>query len=146
MLLLPLTPSLYICLKGFRNNFWRKLGQVISKTLFTIQSRTFHMQKKKKNQAKLDRTRKLWYMLLCNFWPLWSKIYFWMSDWALGFISTKFSEYEVLSRLATRGTTRILFCYSRYQVLKSILYQNIAMLQKVISKIVWKLLFCFLRL
>ena len=37
-----------------------------------------------RNQAKLVVTRKLWHLLLPNFWPLVPKSYFWKENWTLG--------------------------------------------------------------
>ena len=41
----------------------------------------------------MDRTEKLWYVLLHNLWPLLQHFYFWKRDWALGSTSTEFSDF-----------------------------------------------------
>ena len=43
----------------------------------------------------MDKTKKLWNLILCNFWVLLSDIYFW--DWALASVSTQFEIFLVIS-------------------------------------------------
>ena len=45
-----------------------------------------------RNQAKLDRTRKLWNLLLHNFWPLVPNFYLQKEDWGLGSVSYHFCD------------------------------------------------------
>ena len=42
---------------------------------------------KYRNQAKLDKTRKLWHLLLRDIWSLLPKLYFWKEYWGLGYVS-----------------------------------------------------------
>ena len=46
--------------------------------------------KQKKNQAKLSKTKNIWYLLLRKFGPLLPKINFWMEHWTLACVHTKF--------------------------------------------------------
>ena len=39
--------------------------------------------KKQENKAKLNKTRKFWYLFLLKVWPLLPKILFWRGDWTL---------------------------------------------------------------
>ena len=42
-----------------------------------------YLAKSKKKQGKWNRTRKLWYLLWCSFWPLLWKVSFWKRNCAL---------------------------------------------------------------
>ena len=54
---------------------------------------------KRKSRVKLNRTRKIWYLLLHTFWLLFlQSLFFWKRDWALGYIST---QIWVFLKLAT---------------------------------------------
>ena len=69
-------PALYFRYK-------RRLGRIIIKTLFaqTILGKIFAAEWE--SPVKLDRARKIWYLLLCVFWLLLPKFNFWKGDWAL---------------------------------------------------------------
>ena len=67
-----------------------KLRQALSKNLDNFGQIIWS---KVKFGAKLDRTEKLWYVLLHNLWPLLQHFYFWKRDWALGSTSTEFSDF-----------------------------------------------------
>ena len=45
------------------------------------------------NPVKLDRARKVWYLLLRVFWLLLPKFNFWRRDWALGYTRYHVSVY-----------------------------------------------------
>ena len=50
-----------------------------------------------RNQAKLDRTRKLWNLFLCNFWPLVPNFYLRKEDWVLSSASYHFCDIPNIS-------------------------------------------------
>ena len=50
-----------------------------------------------RNQGKRGLTKKLWYLLFCNFRPLLQKCYFWKRLWTLSYISTKFWDFPDIS-------------------------------------------------
>ena len=50
-----------------------------------------------RNPVKLDRARKVWYLLLRVFWLLLLKFNFWNEDWALGYVSTKIWDFPNIS-------------------------------------------------
>ena len=50
-----------------------------------------------RNPLKLDRTRKVWYLLLPGFWLLLPKVNFWKGDWALGYVSTQIWDVPNIS-------------------------------------------------
>ena len=54
-------------------------------------------KKKKRNPIKLDRTRKVWYLLLRVFCLLLPKFNFWNGDWALGYVSTQIWDFPNIS-------------------------------------------------
>ena len=90
------------------------------KIWFVRQSVTNDFAKSKKIQAKLDKTRKLWYLLLHKFLPLLSKINFWSRDLTLPCVSTQFWDFLSLSLScsATRKVTRThKFCQDGFQLL-----------------------------
>ena len=49
---------------------------------------------KYRNQAKLDKTRKLWHLLLRDIWSLLPKLYFWKECWALGYVSIRIGRFS----------------------------------------------------
>ena len=58
-----------------------------------LQSRTKYLEQNR-NPVKLDRTRKVWYLLLRVFWLLLSKFNFWKGDWALDYVSTQIWDFS----------------------------------------------------
>ena len=51
-----------------------------------------------RNQAKLNKTEKLWYLILRIFWQPVPKIYFCNGDWAfLGCVPIKFPNFPIIS-------------------------------------------------
>ena len=52
-----------------------------------------------RNQAKVDRTRKLWNMFLCNFCPLVPNFYLRKGDWVLGSVSCHFCDFPNISNI-----------------------------------------------
>ena len=69
-----------------------------------------YLGKSKKKQGKWNRTRKLWYLLWCSFWPILWKVSFWKRNCALNYGSIFiFRLHDIpdllrfLSRSATRG-------------------------------------------
>ena len=55
---------------------------------------------KSRNQSKLEKTRKLWYIFLCKFLLLLPRFYFWGGYWARCYFSThnlRFSYYLLIS-------------------------------------------------
>ena len=61
----------------------------------TIQGKIFGT--KKRNPVKLDRTRKVWCLLLRAFWLVSLKFNFWKGDWALGYVSTQIWDFPNIS-------------------------------------------------
>ena len=67
---------------------------------------------KYRNQVKLDRTRRGWYLLLRVFWLLLPKLNFWRGDRALGYVSPQIWDFPNISLFP-----KIPSCYTRYYVL-----------------------------
>ena len=72
---------------------------------------------KYRNQAKSDRTKRLWYLLLHNFWLLWPKFYFWKEEWGLGSVSTHFEIFLIFpSFLRSKVFRRLPTCEGKFIV------------------------------
>ena len=81
-----------------------------------------------RNPVKLDRTRKVWYLLLRVFWLLLPKFNFWKEDWALDYVSTivwdfpNISLFPKILSLKSLGNWQLVrqlvyqVCYTRYHV------------------------------
>ena len=50
-----------------------------------------------RNPVKLDRTGKVWYLLLRVFWVLLPEFNFWGGDWALGYVCTQIWDFPNIS-------------------------------------------------
>ena len=127
---------------------------------------------KQRNQATLDCSRKLRYLLLQNIWSLLQRFYFRKEDWTLRAISTQFCHFPqyfliLFLSLKSFGTswgnvvysrffffTFYLFFYTRMFFTFNInhcfpcgelkLFWNVAKLQNITSMIIWEFLICSL--
>ena len=127
---------------------------------------------KQRNQATLDCSRKLRYLLLQNIWSLLQRFYFRKEDWTLRAISTQFChfpQYFLILFLSLKSFgnswgnvvytrffffTFYLFFYTRMFFTFNInhcfpcgelkLFWNVAKLQNITSMIIWEFLICSL--
>ena len=109
-----------------------------------------------RNLVKLDRSRKVWYLLLHVFWLRLPKFTFWKENWALEYVSTQNLDFPNVSffpmflclklfrNLWGKSDTKLaildIICLFTYG--QSGVYQNIAMFQNIMTIIVWKFSFC----
>ena len=84
-----------VCYITWKLEFFSNVLSVVIVSYSIIAANIY--ETKKRNQAKSDKTRKLWYLLLRKFWPLLLKIYFWKGDWALGSATTQFWDFSIIS-------------------------------------------------
>ena len=113
---------------------------------------------KQRNPVKLDRTKKVWYLLFYVFWLLLPKFNFWKGDWALGYVSTQIKYFPNISLfpqiigLKTFGNSwrnsytkfTISDVTFRFTCGQSGLYLNIAKLPNIMTMFVWKFFCCSL--
>ena len=91
----------------------------------TILDKTFGSKQRK--SVKLDRSRKVWYLLLCVFRLLLPKFNFWKGDWTLGYVSTQIWDFPNISLFPKILSLKSLsnswdnsyakLCYMRYHAL-----------------------------
>ena len=65
-----------------------------------LQQKIIFSDNRGQNQWKWIKTgegEKLWYLFLCNFWPLVPKHFFWKDDWVPGSASTYFWVFPIIS-------------------------------------------------
>ena len=83
-------------LSGNKHCFYFQLSS-LQKYFFkaTILGKIFRT--KWRNPVKLDRTTKVWYLLLRLFWLLLPKFNLWKGDWALGYVSIQIWDFPNIS-------------------------------------------------
>ena len=88
----------------------------LEKTIVICSWWTYNPEQNMRILVKLDRARKVWYLLLRVFWLLLPKFNFWKGDWALGYVSTQIWDFSNISLFpkilslkssTTREATRI---------------------------------------
>ena len=106
-------------------------------------------REKWKHQAKFDKAKKHWYLLLHKFWLPWSKFCLWKADWLLGSFSTQVWDFSVTCYFPNTLSLMlfwnswgnscpnfsILEINSYFTCGKSNLHKNFALFQSIISKI-----------
>ena len=85
-----------------------------------------------RNQAKVDRTRKLWNMFLCNFCPLVPNFYLRKGDWVLGSVSHHFCDFPNISNFLK------IFSLSRSATCEAALY-NVSCTTYQVSLYLWRM-------
>ena len=117
----------------FINTYTWKNGKKETQKNYTILCKMF--REKLRTQAKLDKTEKLWHLLLCVFWALVPKIYFCRGDWALGcYFNPLCSEWKLYLNFikfqnATNATVGSIVKKFIYVYLKQLVIARISLSQ-----------------